>query len=1044
MEGEEQYYNVHQHSEEDYLTNTCDSQNNEHFVDQVSDFFSSSCTEVKQSDSDSVLCSTLDISDVSANSSMRSFRNIISNSVATELSIACDATNLGLRGKGLRIGHMNIQGLSNKIDQLKVMLQSNYNKIHVFGLSETKLNDHHRDSVIEIEGYQKFRKDRPSNGGGLLVYVKDGISCFRRPDLELETLECIWVEIKPVNSKSFLVAHVYRPPNSTIHWNDLFEESVEKAFQEDLEMYLLGDFNRDLLTDSVKNSWLDYTMSLGLGQVVTEATRVTSSSKTLIDHIYCNFDHSVTFVDVPKIGVSDHFPIFFTRKQNSSLPKSKHHTITYRSFKNFDENKFISELQSVPWDVVQVFDHPDDILEAWTDLFLEVVDRNVPIRQHRVKHKNQPRWLTSEIIDAIKIRDRHKALGNENDYKYWRNKVTHLIRKSKKEKYETFINENKNKPESIFKIFQENGAGKTQCRQTNIGPIKYGNLHLENPSDIANAFNDFFVSVALEIKEPTISCNHERLRYFCNTKLPPDSSFTIPLIQRDQVLKFLQTLDISKATGTDTIGPRLLRLSAPYIVNEITYLCNQSIKMSTFPKKWKEAKVTPLFKKGCCEDVNNYRPISILPTISKLLEKHVHDSLMHHINMHGLLHNTQSGFRQNHSCETALLSMVESWLDALDNGKLIGVLFIDFKKAFDLVDHEILLSKLQLYGLSKETCSWFKTYLTQRQQLVSLSDIRSDFQTVMYGVPQGSILGPLLFLLFINDLPLYVNDIHAELYADDTTLFDIQDSLTDIEQNLQAALNKLHIWCKSNGMVINTDKTKLMLLTTSQKRLRLENECLNLKYTNGSIGKTSHEKVLGVFVDHNLSWSEHIKYLSKKINSNIWLLSKIKSFLSLPHRVQFYKSYIQPHIDFCNTVWGNTSEGNKIKVLRLQKRACRVILDYNVENITEAMETLGIMSIYDRIFLRKAKLMFKIYNKIAPTYISDNFELRQVNEDMPALRSSTSGCFIPPKPKKDLFKKSLRYSGCLIWNSLPTDIKQSQSSDTFHKGCMKWLNSEQV
>ncbi|MCG8034833.1 MAG: hypothetical protein JAZ03_22035 [Candidatus Thiodiazotropha taylori] len=996
--------------------------------------------------SDSSNFNDLHASDVLANSSMRSqvshnvFNSLHSSSIPES---SFNTANLGLRGKGLRIGHINIQGLGNKFDEIKIMLQSNSNKIHILGLSETKLSDLHPDSVFEVNEFQKpFRKDRGSNGGGLLVYVKTGISCIRRYDLEHDSLECIWLEVKPTNSKPFLVAYVYRPPKSTIQWNDYFEESLEKACSLELEMYLLGDFNRDLLNDQVGKSWLDYTETFGITQYVREATRVTNSSKTLIDHIYSNFSENITFVDVPKIGLSDHFPIFFTRKMNSVLPKTEHHTITYRSFKNFDENKFISDLQSVPWEIIQIFDHPDDILQAWTDLFLEIVDAHVPIRQHRVKYKNQPKWLTPEILDAIKIRDRYKALGHENSYKIWRNKVTRMIRQSKKEKYETFIDENKNKPGSIFKIFQEAGAGKGQQAQTNIGPIKYGDLYIEQPTDIANSFNEFFVNVASKIKEPLLSSNHDRLREFCNSKLLTESKYHIPPVQKDQVKKFLHNLDVSKATGTDNIGPRLLKLSAPYIANEITYICNQSVGTSIFPEKWKEAKVTPLFKKGSSEDMNNYRPISILPTLSKILEKHVHDSLMHHLNTHELLHKMQSGFRPKHSCETALISMVDSWLNALDNGKVVGVLFIDFKKAFDLVDHEILLTKLKLYGISEETSTWFKTYLTHRQQQTSLHNVNSELKTVTYGVPQGSILGPLLFLLFINDLPLYIKDIHAELYADDTTLFDIQGSTSDIEKNLQQALNKLSMWCKYNGMVVNTEKTKLMLITTSQRRQRMENEGLSLKYTNDALGTVGHEKVLGVFVDHNLSWSEHVKYLSKKIRSSIWLLSKIKNFLSLSHRVQYYKSYIQPHIDFCNIVWGNTSESNKTKIFRLQKRACRVILDYNIENTAEAMSTLGIMSVFDRIFFRKAKLMFKVYNGLAPTYISEHFELRQATENIPSLRSSTSGCFIPPKPKKELFKQSMRYSGCLIWNSLPDNIKQSQSVESFHRKCIKWLTGD--
>ena len=177
------------------------------------------------------------------------------------------------------------------------------------------------------------------------------------------------------------------------------------------------------------------------------------------------------------------------------------------------------------------------------------------------------------------------------------------------------------------------------------------------------------------------------------------------------------------------------------------------------------------------------------------------------------------------------------------------------------------------------------------------------------------------------------------------------------------------------------------------------------------------------------------------ISSYIWLLSKIKNFLSQAHRVQFYKSYIQPHIDFCNIVWGNSCESSKMKIFRLQKRACRVILDYNVEDSDEAIQSLKILSVYDRLFLRKAKFMFKVYNGLTPSYISENFTLRNEMNMSVNLRSSASGCFIPPLPKKKCFKRSMRYSGCLIWNSLPNDVKSSQTAETFHNRCIKWLNT---
>ena len=387
-------------------------------------------------------------------------------------------------------------------------------------------------------------------------------------------------------------------------------------------------------------------------------------------------------------------------------------------------------------------------------------------------------------------------------------KLSNSFKVPKKVQHQTFIENNKGISSSIYKIFQEVDAGKGSQRQSNIGPIKNGDTHIEDPIEIANEFNEFFANVATKLKEPVPNTNHDKLKEFCQSKLPSDMKFKIPQIQKEKVLKFLSTIDISKATGTDMIGPRLLNLAAPCIADEATFICNYSINNSVFLNKWKEAKITPLYKNGSLEEVNNYCPISILPVMSKVLEKHVHDNLSEFLHEFNLLHKIQSGFHSQHSCETALVNMIDLWLNAIDNGKLVGVVLVDFMKAFDLVDHQILLDKLSVYGIKDEALMWFNTYLTHREQQVSVNNCMSGFKQITYGVPQGSILEPLLFLLFINDLPLHTKDVSIDLYADDTTLYDTQDSMERIEDNLQSTLNNLHVWCKNNGMILKIIKNK--------------------------------------------------------------------------------------------------------------------------------------------------------------------------------------------------------------------------------------------
>ena len=515
------------------------------------------------------------------------------------------------------------------------MLNSPLNKIDFFGISETKFNNDHKTEYFHIDGYQPpFRKDRlEKRGGGILCFVKNDVNCIRRIDIEDNNIECVWVEIKPKNAKSFLVGSIYRNPDSKVIWKSYFETHIEKVQLEDKEIILLGDLNRDLLNARINTDWTDFTNSLGLTQLVEKPTRKTEFSETLIDHIYTDHEENIVNVNVPAIGLSDHYGVFCSRKIRFKEKKHCHQTIKYRSFKNFNETNFLSDLQSIQWHSLNTINDTNDLLNTWLQHFSSIVDKHVPHRLHRVKNLHQPDFLTAEILDTIKLRDKNKAQNNMTEFKKLRNKVCQLIKDSKKLSYENKIEEGKSDPKSIWKIFKEHGASSKKVHKSkNINQLNIDGSDITDNADIANEFNNFFINIATNLSAPIPESDFKHIKDFVDNKVPKHTYFNIPLITEDKTRKYLSSLDISKATGLDQLGPRLLKMSTNIITSDITRIINLSISSGVFPDTWKYAKVSPLFKSGSPADINNYRPISILPSLSKIIEKHVHESFVLYLN----------------------------------------------------------------------------------------------------------------------------------------------------------------------------------------------------------------------------------------------------------------------------------------------------------------------------------------------------------------------------------------------------------------------------
>ena len=491
--------------------------------------------------------------------------------------------------------------------------------------------------------------------------------------------------------------------------------------------------------------------------------------------------------------------------------------------------------------------------------------------------------------------------------------------------------------------------------------------------DIAAKLNDFFASICDQFNVDGDPANTHDLTYlaeYVNSRVPSHIHFKVPFIKTQQVSEFLHALDPSKATGIDGLGPRILRMAADVLAPSITALINKSIETATFPSHLKVAKIFPIYKSGTKADPTNYRPISILPTFSKIFEKHINKHLIVFLNKYNLIYENQSGFRPKHSCQTALIKLIDQWMACIDKGDIIGTLFLDFRKAFDLVDHSILLSKLSTYKFSDATHKLLASYLHNRQQVMDSGKGMSQPASNKSGVPQGSILGPTLFLMFINDMHLYMEHCDTDYYADDTTVHTNGENEIAVQAKLQLDARNAELWSKQNKMHLNYDKTTCMLIGT---RYRTQNsQQLNIYIDNNKIKSVNKQKLLGIYIDENLLWSYHIDYLCSNISSKISLLKQLSSYIPFEAQKMFYQGYILPLIDYGSITWGTTSKNNIERLLKLQKRAARIILNANYDTASSYMfEKLGWSAITERHNYNKAVLIYKALNNLTPTYISD-------------------------------------------------------------------------
>ena len=534
-------------------------------------------------------------------------------------------------------------------------------------------------------------------------------------------------------------------------------------------------------------------------------------------------------------------------------------------------------------------------------------------------------WITEWLEDACSRKNSlyFEYIKNPNDQnKTVYDKMCKFCEKhialSKKKYYKKYFDEymdNSRKKWQMINNLLNRKKGKAQISKL---VDKDGKI-INKPEEISENFNDYFSNIACNLKQKINSqASSDDYKHFL--KHPVSNSIVTANVLNSEVKNVIRNFK-NKATMDTKISALKVAAENNRFIEALTKTIEASFEQGIFPESLKLAKVVPIHKEGSKTDVSNYRPISLLATFSKIYEKLMHHRLLTFLEMNNSLHEMQYGFRAGRSCEHALLTAQNSLLDSLNKKQVSLLLLIDFSKAFDMVDHEILLYKLQHYGIRGNTLKWLRSYLHDRKQYVSINGKNSSCRKITYGVPQGSILGPLLFIIYINDMPEIDKLAKFILYADDANIIITGKNTLEIEQKMIELNERLVRWVNSNGLMLNLKKTHFMIFSRQQI---VQNP--TLKINNFQIKRVHEARFLGVIIDEKLTWSAHIRAIKSKMSRYVGIMYKIRSKVPVNIRLQIFHSFVQSHLNFCSLVWGFTNKSNIDMLFTMQKKAMRAVM----------------------------------------------------------------------------------------------------------------------